>query len=53
MNTYITPDDIIAVVKSFLLCNEGDEPTEILILAIGAELLDVSIDKLLEMLQEE
>ena len=54
MNIYITPDDVIAVIKSFLSCIKSNNETDsALILTIGAELLDVSIDKLLEMLEEE
>lgn len=51
MNKIITAEDIIEVVKSFLSCNEGDESTECLILSIGAELLDVSDDTLLDMIK--
>ena len=49
MNKLIAPEDVIEVVKSFLSCNDGDEATESLILAIGAELLDVSVDTLYEL----
>lgn len=49
MNTIIFPEDVVRVVESFLMCNEGDEATESLILAIGAELLDVSPDTMYEM----
>jgi hypothetical protein len=48
MNKLIMQEDAIEVIKSFLSCNRGDEATEYLILAIGAELLDVSVDTLLE-----
>ena len=50
MNKFITPEDVIAVMKSFLACNEGDEATEWLILSIGEELLDVSEETLIEMI---
>ena len=49
MKELIMPEDVIEVVKSFLSCNEGDEATESLILAIGAELLDVSVDTMCEL----
>lgn len=52
MNQIIDPSDVVAVVQSFLSVNEGDETTEELILAIGAELLDVSIDTMSEMVKE-
>jgi hypothetical protein len=52
MNTLIMSDDVLEVIKSFLSCNSEDEATECLVLSIGAELLDVSVDKLLEMLNE-
>lgn len=49
MNKLIMPEDVIEVVKSFLACNDGDEATESLILSIGAELLDVSVDTMCEL----
>lgn len=51
MNTMIMPEDVVAVMKSFLACNERDESTECLILSIGAELLDVSEETLMEMIK--
>ena len=52
MNTMIMPEDVIAVMKSFLAYNEGDEATECLILSIGSELLDVSEETLAEMIEK-
>lgn len=51
MNNIITPEDVIEVIRSFLACNNGDEATEFLILAIGAEMLDISIDTMLKMIE--
>lgn len=51
MNKLIEPDDVIAVIKSFLDINTGDEATEDLLLAVGAELLDVSSDTMNEIIQ--
>lgn len=48
MNTLIVPADVDSVIKSFMFVNEGDEATENLILAIGAELLDISVDTMAE-----
>jgi hypothetical protein len=48
MNTIIFPEDVDNVIQSFILTNNGDEATEDLILAIGAELLDISIDTMAE-----
>ena len=48
MNTMIFPEDVDNVIQSFVLANEGDEATEALILAIGAELLDISSDIMYE-----
>ena len=53
MNQIITPEDVIAVMKTFLAYNEGDEATECLILSIGAELLDVSEETLMEMIENK
>ena len=49
MNTILFPEDVVNVCQSFLLVNQGDESTQGLILAIGAELLDVSVDTINEM----
>ena len=50
MNTLIFPEDVTNVIQSFYMCNDGNESTTDLILAIGAELLDISIDTMLEMI---
>lgn len=52
MNTMLFPEDVANVVQSFYLCNKGDEVTTSLLLAVGAELLDISPDKMLEMITE-
>lgn len=49
MNRMLFPEDVTNVIQSFYCCNNGDEDTVNLILAIGAELLDISSDKMLEM----
>lgn len=49
---FIEKEDIIAVIKSFMDINAGDEASEELILAIGAELLDVSSDTMNEMVSD-
>ena len=48
MNQVIFPEDVDNVIQSFMLANSGDETTEALILAIGAELLDISVDTMAE-----
>lgn len=48
MNTMIFPEDVDNVIQSFLMANKGDEATEDLILTIGAELLDISIDTMVK-----
>lgn len=48
MNQVLFPEDIDNVIQSFILVNNGDEATENLILAIGAELLDISADTMAE-----
>jgi hypothetical protein len=48
MNTMIFPEDVDNVIQSFILTNNGDEATEDLILAIGAELLNISSDTMAE-----
>ena len=53
MNTVIFPEDVDNVIRSFIDVNKGDEATEALILAIGAELLDVSSDTMLERISKE
>lgn len=44
MNTILFPEDIDNVIQHALSMNSGDEATEDLILAIGANLLDISVD---------
>jgi hypothetical protein len=51
MNEIIDTADVIAVVKSFCGVNKNDESTIELIMAIGAELLDVSVDTINEMME--
>ena len=48
MNRMLFPEDVDNVIQSFILVNNGDEATENLILAIGAELLDISVDTMME-----
>lgn len=50
MNTLIFPEDVANVIQVFYKENEGDEATTDIILAIGAELLDVSMDTMFEMI---
>lgn len=50
MNVLIEPDDVIAVIQSFVDINAGDESTCDLLIGVGAELLDVSHDRMVEML---
>lgn len=52
MNTMIFPEDVDNVIQSFMLANNGDEATEALILAIGAELLDISTDTMYQRITE-
>lgn len=51
MNEIIDAADVTAVVKSFCDVNKNDESTIELIMAIGAELLDVSVDTINEMME--
>lgn len=48
MNMMLFPEDVDNVIQSFCMVNEGDEATIDLILAIGAELLDISSDEMYE-----
>ena len=52
MNTMLFPEDVANVIQSLYLCNKGDEATSDLLLTVGAELLDISPDKMLEMITE-
>ena len=52
MNYLIEAEDVVEVAKSFLDCNRGDEATEILIISMCCELLDISQDQFMEMLAE-
>jgi len=48
MNAILFPEDVDNVIQSLCMKNEGDEVTTDLILAIGAELLDISSDEMYE-----
>ena len=52
MNTIIFPEDVDNVIQSFMMVNNGDEATEALILAIGAELLDISTDEMYDRIRK-
>lgn len=49
MNEILATADVIAVIKSFCDINKGDKATTDLLLAVSAELLDVSDDTINEM----
>ena len=48
-----TGAEVICTLKHFMAANEGDEATECLIVSIGAELLNVSQDRMIELLCNE
>lgn len=51
MKTMLFPEDVANAIQSYVLANQGDEATVELILAIGAELLDISIEEMAEMIK--
>ena len=53
MNQFLLPEDVTSVIRSFCMINDGDDATQALILSIGAELLDVSQDTMLDMVKGE
>lgn len=53
MNQLLFPDDVYQVIGSFLDINEGDEATKDLLLSVGAEMLDVSVDTFCDLLEEK
>ena len=50
-NQMLFPEDVANAVQSFVMVNEGDKETVSLILAIGAELLDISVEEMEAMIQ--
>lgn len=50
MTHTLTGAEVLSVLKHFMAANEGDEATESLIISIGAEILDVSQDRMLELI---
>ena len=50
MTHTLTGAEVLCVLKHFMAANDGDEATEMLLISIGAELLDVSQDRMLELL---
>lgn len=52
MQNIIEKERIIATIRSFYDMNDGDEATQTLLVAIGAEILDCSEDNFLEMMHD-
>ena len=52
MITTISSEEVVNVVRVYYKFNEGDEATQCLIIAMGAVLLEISHDKMLEMIGE-
>ena len=50
MYTLIPQEDVVNVIRHFFRINAGDESTSELILCIGVELLDISIDNMMELM---
>lgn len=50
MYTLIPQEDVVNVIQRFFRINEGDESTSELILCIGAELLGISVDNMMELI---
>lgn len=50
MHTLIPQEDVVNVIRHFFRINEGDESTSELILCMGAELLGISIDSMMELI---
>lgn len=51
MNTILFPEDVANAIQSFVMVNKGDEATVALLLAIGAELLDITVEEMEDMIQ--
>ena len=43
-------EDVISIIRSYCLANDGDEATTDLLLAVGAEILGVSTEEMQKML---
>lgn len=52
MNYVISKEDVVNVIRSFCLCSEGDDATVSLLLSVGGELLNVSPDRMQELIAE-
>lgn len=50
MNESIMSEDIIKTVKTFMSYTDGDEALERFVLAMGADILGISVDKLIELI---
>lgn len=51
MNTMIFPEDVDKVIQSFVSYNEGDEATQCLIVAIGADLLNIPMRTMMDRIE--
>lgn len=52
MSIVVSSEEVANVIKAYCNSNDGDEATQCLIVAIGASLLEISQDKMLEMIGE-
>lgn len=52
MQNIIEKERIIATIRSFCDINDGDDATQSLLIAVGAEILDCSEDNFLEMMHD-
>lgn len=51
MNTILFPEDVANAIQSFVLVNKDNKDTVALLLAIGAEMLDITIEEMESMIQ--
>lgn len=51
MNQMLFPEDVANVVQSFVLVNKDDKAIVALILSVGAELLDITVEEMEAMIQ--
>lgn len=53
MNDIVCAEDVISVIKRFYKLNEADEATTSIILVIGSDILDISVDSMLDLVLGE
>lgn len=51
MDRMVYSEDIVETIKNFYMANEGDDDTQYMLIAIGAELLNVEHNDMIDLME--